>query len=291
MEVSREDTGYDLKAAVIKSVAFFDLFDFPLTPLEVLLDTESGTSLKEVRDILDSDQRLSEEAGFYFLRERAELIKIRKRRHNYSARKMAKAQKFAYLFRLFPGVQMIALANSMGFYNLRDDSDIDFFIITKPGWLWLSRLYCTGLAKVLASRPNQKTKRDKICLSFYLSASHLAIGSLKLPGGDPYFDRWLKQLVLLYNKNNTYQNFLQLNNQPEDNHNLVFRSNNNLGILERLARAFQLKVMPASLKEAAGNSDGVVISNQILKLYQRDRRREFEKKYAQKITALFGNHD
>lgn len=291
MEALVQNTSHDLRAAVIKTVAFFDLFDFPLTPLEVLRDINQSGSLQEVREILTSDNRLAGQEGFYFLRGRSDIIEVRKKRHNYSARKLVKAKIFSRLFGLFPGVQMVALANSIGYFNLRDDSDIDFFIITKPGYLWLSRLYCTGLTKLLGSRPTAKTKRDKICLSFYLSASGLAISSLRLSGDDPYFDRWHRHLILLYNNKGTYQNFLVANNNFKIRIDQESVSAVVPGILERLARSFQLKVMPAALRTAAGNSDGVVINNQVLKFYQRDRRREFAKKYVQKITTLFGDHN
>jgi len=284
-----EMTIISLREAVIQTIAFFDLFDYPLTPLEILSDIKQTARLQDIRNICQFENSLEEKEGFFFLKGRQEIVETRKKRHNYSARKIIKAKRFAALFGLFPGVEMVALANSIGHYNLRDDSDIDFFIITKPGFLWLSRLYCTGLAKILISRPTDKTKRDKACLSFYLSKSMLSISSLRLSGNDPYFDRWHQQLVLLYNKNETYQHFLKANSFDKPT-NTEVTPLLRLGFFEKFARALQLKIMPEVLKSAAGNSDGVVISNQVLKFYKRDRRREFEKKYVQKIATLFSSH-
>lgn len=44
--------------------------------------------------------------------------------------------------------------------------------------------------------------------------------------------------------------------------------------------------MPPALKAAANNSDGVVIRDNILKLYLSDRRREYAEKYGNKINEI-----
>jgi len=281
-----------LPEAVIKTIAFFDLFDYPLTPLEIRNYLGEDRSLSDVRRILKNTDRLAERQGFYFLAGREEIVGIRQQRHNYAARKIRIARRFARLFSLCPWVKSVTLANSIGAFNLRDGSDIDFFIITAPGRIWLSRLYCTGLAKLLGRRPTAREKRDKICLSFYLSADRLAIGDLRLAGADPYFDEWRRQLVLLYNKNNTYECFLAANRLLPVEAAVVSETPNfSNSFLESAARFWQLRIMPAELKAANHSSDGVVISDQVLKFYQRDRRREFREKYVQKIQELFKKND
>lgn len=288
-------TRVDLQEAIIRVIAFFDLFDYPLTALEIISQLGYGRGgnnfLAEVQECLDIKQDDWEQKdGFYYLPGRAEIIATRQSRYNYSARKMKIARRFSRIFSFWPGVQMVALANSIGFYNLRDGSDIDFFIITKPGQLWSSRLYCAGLAKLLNSRPTAATKRDRICLSFYISADHLNLDDLRLPGGDPYFDHWLRGLVLLYNKDDMYQRFLVENDlgDGQTGSNLPSAEIRPLNLWERIAKAMQLKIMPSRLKAAMNNSDGVVVNDQILKFYQSDRRREILEKYEKKIQTILG---
>jgi hypothetical protein len=276
-----------LREAIIRVIAFFDLFDYPLTALEISAHLGGTYLLSEIQAGLDTGDVWEQEEGFYFLPGRREIITTRQSRYNYSARKMKIARRFARAFRLLPGVRAVALANSIGFYNMRDGSDIDFFIITAPGRIWLSRLYCTGLAKLLNSRPTAANKKDKICLSFYISSDCRDLKSLRLPGPDPYFDYWLSGLVLLYNKENTYQHFLAGNGLNEARAGaeapVIVRS---LGLLERIAKIIQLKIMPSSLRAAMNNSDGVVVNDQVLKFYQSDRRREILEKYEKKIHNL-----
>jgi len=282
----------DLREAIIKTIVFFDLFEYPLTVYEIWNNLGRRVKLLEIKDILDQETAapptICQKNGFYFLFSREEIIITRQKRHNYSVRKIKIARRFTRLFSLCPFVKVIALANSIGQFNLRDGSDIDFFIITAPRRIWLSRLYCTGLAKILNSRPAINNKKDKICLSFYVSEDHLNLADLRLVGFDPYFDYWRPNLVLLYNKAKVYQRFLAAN-EPASLPIKRRKPDRNffLDILEVGAKKLQLKIMPVALKIAINNSDGVVISDEVLKLYQVDRRREYAQKYGFKINEIF----
>jgi len=285
----------ELKEAIIRVIVFFDLFDHPLTAYEIWRRLKKKWSLAEILDFLSKEighsaATLSQKNGFYFLTDREEIVTVRQKRHNYGAKKLRIARRFARVFSLWPYVKMIALANSLGQYNLRAESDIDFFIISAPRRVWLARLYCTGLAKLLKRRPDATNKKDKICLSFYAAADHLCLDDLRLQGEDPYFDYWRQSLVLLYNKDGIYERFLAANGlssrltaagtAPIPGNNIF------LDKLETMARKFQLAIMPAGLKSKMNNSDGVVINDSILKLYQRDRRREYAEKYGNKINKI-----
>ncbi len=285
----------DLKKKIKEVLAFFDLFDYPLTPLEIWHYLDKKFSFKEILFLLDSMDDVCKEQGLIFLSGRNSIINVRKKRYNYTKRKLKKAKHFSFLFSLCPFVQLILLGNSLGSYNLRDGSDIDFVIISKPRRLWLTRLYCAGLAAILNSRPKKGDKRDKICLSFYISSDSLNLDNLQLKPEDPYFFYWLRSLVVLYNKNKTYERFLQDNKlffndkirfdlkNKEKKNLLVYKFFN---ILEDLAKNFQLLIMAAELKMAANNSVGVVINNKVLKLYLRDNRQEYLEKYGNKLQQI-----
>ena len=99
--------------------------------------------------------------GLYFLPGREEIITTRQKRYNYSNRKLKIARRFAAALRIFSERPCDLSGQHHWRDNLRDESDIDFFIITKPGRLWLSRLYCAGLTKLLGHRPTATEKRIK----------------------------------------------------------------------------------------------------------------------------------
>jgi hypothetical protein len=281
-ETSRPEA--ELRGAIIKTIAFFDLFDWPLTASEICTNLDATPPLAEVMGVLDKEtaadhsganRAIVQQDGFYFLAGRPAIIASRQQRYNYFVRKQKIARRFARLFSLCPWVRTVYLSNVIGSYNLRDGSDIDFLIVSRPHRLWLSRLYCAGLAKVLNRRPSPRRKRNRICLSFYISADRTDWSDLRLPGGDPYFDYWRKNLVLLYNK---------------DKHPAAAaRPSAGGDFWELAAKKLQLKIMPPALRAAINNSDGVVVSDSVLKFYIRDRRREYAEKYAKKIQEVFGS--
>lgn len=290
----------DLKEAIIRVIAFFDLFDHPLTAYETWTQLDERFELSEIIGFMDKDIAglapiFGRKNGFYFLAGREDIIDIRQKRHNYSARKIKIARLFTCIFSFLPFVKMIALANSLGQHNLRDESDIDLFVVSAPRRIWLVRLYCTGLAKILNCRPNAKNKKDKICLSFYAASDHLCLDDLRLRGEDPYFDHWRRSLVLLYNKDKIFERFLAANKLSSELPAAEIETFPKSGIFwdksEGLAKKFQLAIMPAGLRSNMNNSDGVVINDSILKLYQRDRRREYAEKYGNKVNEILKESD
>ncbi len=270
-------------SAVLEPVIFLDIFDYPPTAYEINYYLDDKFSLPQIFSILDelnSQGIIQESQGFYFLPGRREVIDIRQARYNYSCAKLKIARRFSRLFSWFPGVIAVAAANFIGRHNLRSGSDIDFFIITKPGKIWLSRLCCAGLAKILNRRPTSRKKKDKICLSFYIAADNLNISALALPTGDPYFYYWQRGLVPLYNYRHTWEKFLQANSLarfPNINNEISINQNSPVKMSrgEKLAKWLQLKIMAPALLAARENSDGVVITDSILKLYLGDRRQQF----------------
>lgn len=276
-------------------VVFFDLFDRPLTAWELKKYLAVDVSFRNWLEILDelsvTNSRLVKQDGFFCLAGREEIIRIRQKRHNYSERKLKIARRFTRLFKLCPFVKMVALSNSLGQNNLRDGSDIDFFIISSANRIWLTRLFCASLAKLLNSRPTKQKKRDKICLSFYLAADHLDLRNLALPGDDPYFFYWQRTLVLLYNKDETAEKFFAANglgSEPQET--LDKLSSHYLKWLvagaEKLAQKLQLIIMSSALKQAANNSAGVVIREGVLKLYLKDNRQEYAEKYGNRLREI-----
>jgi len=305
MNFEKTTNNKNIVEVVLGPVIFLDLFDYPVTAYEVWRYLDKKAVLTQIIYTLDELVRkniLNKKNGFYYLFGRDSIIDIRQRRYNYSCAKIKKARLFIKLFSFLPFIKLIAVANSIGAHNLRKGSDIDFFIITAANRIWLSRFISAGIAKVLRLRPTVQNKKDKICLSFYITESALNLKNLELPSGDPYFYFWLRDLRPIYNKKNTWVNFLQANSlllgsnanrleNFEQDHSLsmnVKSTGYQLGkILEKIVKKIQLKIMAKSLRLSINNSDGVVVSDDILKLYLVDNRRQLASKFNLKINETF----
>jgi len=302
MEDNSYNHQYSLKLAIFKVLAWFDLFDYPPTVYEIWQYLDIRIDLGDLLVFLNAETTKmpwQEKNGFYFLFGREDIINIRLARYNYTDRKFKIALRVSSWFRVLPFVKMIAVVNLVGSHNLREGSDIDLFIITSSRRIWLSRLFCAGLAKVLHLRPNRKTKRDKICLSFYVSEDNLDLGNLRLDKDDFYFNYWLAGLVPIYNQSSTYNKFIQANAWlsqifpnfiwPQANPRRflksvkLFSDNKVFSSLESLARRWQLRIMPRALKSLMNQDSRVIVSDGIIKLYLLDRREELRNKFWDRI--------
>ncbi|MDD3285639.1 MAG: hypothetical protein PHG95_03340 [Patescibacteria group bacterium] len=302
-----------LEEAILKIIVFFDMFSYPLTAYELwrylsvpadFSDTEAVAKTLAVKGYLGSRQ------GFYFLPGQDSLISVRKQRYHYTNRKLKIARRAVRLFRLLPTVEFAALSNLIGRHNLRDGSDIDIFIISKENRIWITRLFCAGLMKLLRQRPTPEKKRDKICLSFYVDGDHLDLSSMADGDDDYYFHFWLAGLYPLYDAGAYHHQLMQANvwlkkylpNGDFVVNNQSYRESprywlktrlvlkfwrKSCDYLEKLAARLQMRIMPAALKDKANLDSRVIIKPGILKLYLVDRRREFARRYQERLRRLF----
>lgn len=298
-----DELNHNLEEAVLKTIVWFDIFSYPLTAYEIWQYLPIKISLSDFLQLLSSidSNKWQEKQGFYFLLNREEIINTRLRRYNFSDRKFKIALRVSAVFRFLPFIKMIAVANIIGAHNLRNGSDIDFFIVTAPGRIWLSRFFCAGLAKVLHLRPNRKTKQDKICLSFYVSQEQLDLRTFRLDKDDVYFKYWLAGLVPIYDKGGVYDDLITANAWlKEDFPNFIaagphprrFLTKKNwladfsfFGNWEKIVRRLQIKIMPAALKDLINKDSRVIVNDRVIKLYLLDRRDELRLELAAKLKA------
>lgn len=302
----------ELREAIIKQVAFFDLFTYPLTTWEIWqnLSIKIDLPLLELalNEFVQNEDILETLDGFYFLTGRSEIVGIRQKRYNYTNNKIRIARQVSYIFRLLPCVKLVAVSNLIGHHNLRDESDIDIFIVCSPRRIWITRLFCTGLMKLANRRPTDHAKKNKICLSFYASVEGLNMEKLRFNPGDPYFDHWFLGLHPVYNKDNMVS-YLRFKNpwlKEAFPNSFLLKDTFNEDYFKRswgewiffgwgdflnwISKKFQMLIMPKEIKKLASLNKGVLISDTVLRFYLRDRRGEFYKGY-QDLLAKFNIYE
>ena len=212
-----------LENSIIKTISYFDLFDFPLTSFEIhknLLQTEKKYSLNRILQILNKVESIESKDGFYFLKNRSSIIVKRKQRYLLAENKIKKSKWLFSLLAKIPFVNAIYICNDLSYQNAPRESDIDLAIITEENRIWTARFFCTFLMKILNKRPSQKNKKDKICLSFFISENNLNLQkySHRTYSQDIHYLYWLSQFVLIYKKNekNINQFFWQENSWISD---------------------------------------------------------------------------
>jgi predicted nucleotidyltransferase len=118
-------------------------------------------------------------------------------------KKMEIAEKAAAVLSKIPSILFIGVTGSLSMNNAKDESDIDFMIITKANTLWLTRIF--SLLLLLFSgfkirRAQNKDEKNKICLNLWLDER-----SFDLPymPRNVYTAHEIAQVVTLVNKNKT----------------------------------------------------------------------------------------
>lgn len=301
-----------LRRAILTTLAYFDVFEFPLTSFEVwkwLWFPKAGeaVSLRSVLEALDElveQHTLENRDGFYVFPGRIDLVEQRLKRSVIAEGKFRKARAMARWLRLFPFVRAICVCNSLAYANARPESDIDFFVLVQGGRIWAARFFTTAFLKLLGVRPTPRETRNRFCLSFYLRADAASIETLKLAEEDPYLTYWVTQLVPIYDEG-VFEKFWEANawcrkllpnafpTLPAPRRTLP-RAGAWKRLLEaafsivpdHLFRSLQWRLLPAHLRELANRDSRVVLSDTVLKFHDNDRRQFFRDQFLGRLANV-----
>lgn len=130
------------EAGVIRTLLYFDIFQYPLTLDEIIkFHTHRDSSVQIARAINDLLNRsiIYKQENFYSLHTGDSLAKRRKAGNELAQKKLETAKKFSALISKFPFTRAVMLSGSLSKDFMEKDSDIDYFIITEPGRLWVVR--------------------------------------------------------------------------------------------------------------------------------------------------------
>jgi hypothetical protein len=304
-----------LEKTILNTVTYFNLFKLPMTGWEIfknLYDCPEKTSLNEIKTILDnlvSSKTLEFSEGFYFLPNETDLISIRKKRYLIAQKKIKIALRYINILSKLPFVKAILICNNLAYLNARFESDIDLAIITKRNRIWTSRFLAAGLMKLLSRRPTKRTQKDRICLSFFVTEKNLNLKKLAYPQ-DIHLVYWITQFMPVFDSAGTTSRFFSSNrwtskhlpniNQPVTNERWKITSNSKVkkilelilstwigNVTEKLLKRFQLKILPDKLKvPAKGDNTDVIISDEILKFHDQDKREEIRDRWLKAIQKF-----
>ncbi|MDD4332494.1 MAG: NUDIX domain-containing protein [Patescibacteria group bacterium] len=305
----------NLQEAIVRAIAFFDLFNYPLTPLEIWKFIDVKCELGEVLDIFEAAKSVPKPSegfgtlnGFYFLPGREKIVETRIKQYNLANEKYKIAEQVAKKLKYINGIKMVAVCNN---FYYRPESDIDLFIITSAKRLWLTRFLVTITVWLMGKWRHGGKIANRICLSFYASEEEMNLEKLALTP-DPYFYYWLAILMPIYGEE-YYQKFWQANEWlkkflpnstlfitnnhrlvKDNNFSLVFKKIKNFwwqgrigNFLEALFKKIQEKKMQKNISSVAKFNDSrVVISDTILKFHEKDRREEYRNLYNVNLSLV-----
>src|SRR5579872_5200201 len=191
------DTGWNLPhrdeiEAVVRVVLYGDVFDFAVTRDEIHRYLELPVPPERVDRAIEIAARMGLvriEGDLVSLAGRPRLAAAREAGRERTERTWRWARRYARLVWTLPFVSMIAVSGSLAAGSTDGDGDIDYFVVTAPGRLWLTRGMIVVLCRVA------RLLGHVLCPNYLVTTE-----ALTLDGGNLYAAREMAQLVVLHGR-------------------------------------------------------------------------------------------
>jgi hypothetical protein len=160
--------------SVLKVLAWFDLFNYPLTLAEIqfFLDQPlTQDKLKAQLQELVERHVVYRPGGFYSLQSDEALATRRNKGNQRAAQLLITAHRVARLLYYFPYVRGIGISGSLSKNFADEKADIDLFIITSANRLWIARTAMHLLKKLSYLGGWQHW----FCMNYYIDEDALKI--------------------------------------------------------------------------------------------------------------------
>jgi glycosyltransferase involved in cell wall biosynthesis len=185
-QIWQQPSNDDIEKAIRKTIAYSNLFDYPLTPAELH---------ERLFDVEVDEARLRTVLASMNLAKNPALERLRSEREHMSDEAIRRVEPHLRTLASFPFVRMIAFSGSTAHRNMTSMEDIDLFIVVEDGKLWATFLSAVVWAKI-------KGLRRTLCMNYLLSDAALPlfetdeftaqqVASLKPVYGRSIYDRFI----------------------------------------------------------------------------------------------------
>jgi hypothetical protein len=204
--------------AILQAILYFDIFKYPLKKNEIWENCKIQLSPGDLENSLNELLTLDyvKQVKDYVMPHWADITNVeRRQKGNVRATEMMKeAYKRSAKAARLPFIKGLCISGSLSKNYFDDNSDIDFFVITKANRLWICRSLFVVFYKLLPAH-----KKPFYCLNYFISEADLRIDdknifvATELAHLDPTFgyDAY-KQLL---DSNSWYKDWVT--NKPENN--------------------------------------------------------------------------
>ncbi len=159
--------------AVLRSVVYSSLFEYPLTPREVAFSLPGaklrGTEVvaiyhrsKALQSVLDFQE------GCFYLRDRSLYVIKRHGREAFSRDVLMRHRRMLQWIGLLPYTRLIALSGSSAHLNMSEKGDIDLFVVTRGRRVWSTAVNILLLSRLFGCR-------EMVCFNYLVADTHLSL--------------------------------------------------------------------------------------------------------------------
>ncbi len=159
---------------LIKTLLYFDVFSYPLKEDELFLYTGiNGQQIGLAKLELDKMVRsglISKHKDFYCFGSSIHIIDRRIKGNQLAIQRMRTARIFTRIIACFPFVEAVMLSGSIAKGYMGRNDDIDFFIVTRPGRLYIARSMLVLFKKLFLANSYRN-----FCINYFVDSNNLCI--------------------------------------------------------------------------------------------------------------------
>lgn len=261
------------KQVILKHLVYYDIFNYPLSEKELLenclvWDVEKEDGHKAITGLLQ-EGIIHEVNGFYSIRNNVKNVFDRLKGNELAIQWQKKADRFSRFISRFPFIRGVALSGSLSKGFLGEDPDIDYFIITEPGRLWLSRTLLILFKKVFLGNSHKY-----FCVNYFVDSEHLEIEEKNL-----FTATELTTMIPTYG-NSIKQHFYDEN---EWVHEYYPRFNGNL---KSQNGAVKRELLKNAFEKLFNNRLGNYLDTKLMNITLKYWRKKFKDRYSEKDFDL-----
>ncbi len=156
---------------VLKTLAYFAVFKYPLTKEELLLYSYGKESdLNSEIDSLCNQGIIYEFKQFYYIEDDIDVVNRRISGNIKAKSVLPKALNSGRFISKFPFVESVSISGALskGYYD--ENGDFDFFIITTPNRLWVARTFLILYKKIFLLN-----SKKFFCVNYFVGNNNLTI--------------------------------------------------------------------------------------------------------------------
>lgn len=160
--------------AILATLRYFEIFSHPLTAGETFRFSQISStwqaSFSSCLAALVERGDIYSIGGFFLSQNEPAWVARRLEQNRRADAALPVAQRMARLIGAFPFVRGVFVSGSLSKHCMAENSDVDFFLITEPGRLWLARTLLVAFKKTFLLNSHKY-----FCINYFVDTEHLEI--------------------------------------------------------------------------------------------------------------------
>lgn len=189
--------------SILSVISYYDIFAHPLSAEEIHFRMSKSETIENIKielDALVESKLINKHKDYFFLPHHSnEIVEQRKEKEILAKQFLEKSKKYSSIISKFPFVRAVCISGSLSKGVMEKDGDVDYFIITEKGRLWICRSLLILFKKVFLFN-----SRKYFCTNYFVDLNNLEIpdknlftateiNSLKPVFSTIHFDAFVKQ--------------------------------------------------------------------------------------------------